>query len=301
MRIESVKKTAFLYIVIAGVLWGTSGLFIHFLEPFGFTPLQMTAMRGGVAAAAMAVYVLCKDRSRFRVRGRDFLFFALSGVCVFGTASCYFSSIQASSVSTAVILMYTAPVFVMAFSVAFLGEKLNLPKILSVLLMIAGCALVSGIVGGMRLSLAGILFGLASGIAYSAYNIFTKIEMLHNCNSMSATLYCFIVMGAVSLVFSDPADMLTKMCQKPSVILPLTVGIGICTCFLPYFFYTLALKDIPAGTASALSIIEPMSATVFSILFLKEDIGAASACGIVLILIAVFLLGRSGGEPEEKR
>jgi len=50
------KTKAFIYIVIAGILWGTAGIFVHYLAPFGFSSLQMTAIRGSVAAIAMTVY-----------------------------------------------------------------------------------------------------------------------------------------------------------------------------------------------------------------------------------------------------
>ncbi len=294
------KKSAFIYVILAGVLWGTSGIFFHLLEPYGFRPLQMTAMRGFVSAVGMSLYVLIWQRRRFRIRPKEALLFLCSGLSLFGTASCYFGAISASSVSTAVILMYTAPVFVTVFSVSFLGEKLNLPKVVSILCMIVGCALVSGIIGGMRFSVWGIVLGFGAGLSYSAYNIFTKIEMMHGCNSLSATLYCFIVMGTISTAVSDPVEVIQLTAQKPAVIVPLILGIGVCTCILPYVFYTLALKDIPAGTASALSIVEPMSATLFSVAFLDEKLSVPSACGIALIVAAVCILNRSGAERASK-
>lgn len=299
-RYQIVKKSAFLYVILAGVLWGTTGVFGHLLEPFGFTPTQMTAMRGFVAAVGMSLYALIRQRTSFRIRPKEALLFLCSGLALFGTSTCYFAAISASSVSTAVILMYTAPVFVTVFSVAFLGEKLNLPKVVSILCMVVGCALVSGIIGGLTFSVWGIVLGLGSGLAYSAYNIFTKIEMMHCCDSLSATLYCFIVMGAISTAVSDPAEIVRLTAQKPVVIVPLILGIGVCTCILPYLFYTLALRDLPVGTASALCIVEPMSATVFSVAFLDEKLSIPSVCGIVLIVVAVFILNWHGAETAAK-
>lgn len=286
------NKKSFIYIVIASILWGTSGIFFHLLEPYGFSPVQMTAMRGTVSAIVMLVFVLLRDRTLFRVRFREFIIFACSGIFIFGTAFCYYASMQASSVSTAVILMYTAPIFVMAFSVAFFGEKLNLAKGVSVVLMLIGCALVSGVVGGMTFNYMGVIFDLASGISYSAYNIFAKIQMTHHSNALSATLYCFIVMAIVALCAANPPEMAALTAQNPAVILPLMIGIGVCTCVLPYFLYTQALRDIPVGTASALGMIEPLAATVFSVLFFQERLGVASVCGILLILLAVYNINR---------
>lgn len=287
------KKRALLYIIIAGVLWGTSGIFFNLLEPLGFTPVQMTAMRGGVSGILMSLYVLIWKRKCFKVSLKEFFAFACSGLSVFFTATCYYASIEASSVSTAVILMYTAPVFVMIYSVLFLGEKLNAKKTLSVIMMISGCALVSGIIGGMKFSFLGILLGLASGIAYSAYNIFTKIQMMNKSDSMSATLYCFIVMGVVAAFSCKPVSLINTVAENPFPSIFLVIGIGVVTCVLPYFFYTMALKDIPAGTATSLGIIEPMSATLFSVVFFNEKLGVASVLGIILILVAVVMLSKN--------
>lgn len=286
-------KKAFLLIVLAGVLWGTSGIFVHYLAPYGFSSLQMTAMRGVVSAIAMSIYVYIKDKTMFHTSWNHFILFALSGIAMYGTASAYYASMQLTSISTAVVLMYTAPIFVMAYSVAFLGEKLTRLKTVSVACMLIGCCLVSGIIGGLRFHFMGLLLGFLAGISYSAYNIFTKIQMKKLCHPVSATLYCLITMAIVAFAFAKPMEMISLTKQNPVQILPLMIGVGICTCVLPYFLYTLALKELPVGTAAALGIIEPMAATIFSVVLFQEKLTALSGVGIVLILGAVLLLSRS--------
>ncbi len=287
------KKSAFFYIIAAGIFWGTSGLFVHFLAPFGFSSLQMTAARGVVSAIAMVVYALFRDKRLFRASGKDLLLFAGSGLSMFGTAASYYTAMQYTSVSTAVVLMYTAPIFVMAYSVAFFRERLTRLKLVSVLLMLAGCVLVSGIIGGLKWDTFGIFMGFVSGLAYSAYNIFTKLQMRRQSHPITATLYCMIFMSCMALAVSDPAGMVTLTTQKPVLLIPLLLSLGLCTCVLPYFLYTMALKALPVGTATALGIVEPMAATVLSVVFLGETLGLLPAAGIVLILGAVFLLSRS--------
>lgn len=286
------KKSAFFYIALAGVLWGTSGIFSYWLTPFGFKPVQMTTMRGFVSMVLIVPFILFKNPKLLKVPKKEIFFIIGSGVGLFLTAYTYYASMAASSVSTAVILMYTAPVFVLIYSVMFLGEKLNTVKSISVFLMILGCALVSGIVGGMKFSLAGILFGIAAGISYSAYNIFTKILTMHKVDTLTVTSYNFIIMSIIGLAVSNPIEIVTITSKQPLSIIPLIVGIGVFTCVLPYVFYTMGLKDVPAGTATALGIIEPLSATVFSVVFLGENLTAPLVIGMVLILGAVFALAR---------
>jgi drug/metabolite transporter (DMT)-like permease len=199
---------------------------------------------------------------------------------------------QMTSIATAVVLMYTAPILVMIFSVAFLGEKLTGLKAISVVCMLVGCCLVSGIVGGLKFNVGGILLGLLSGICYSAYNILTKVAMQKGCHPMTTTVYNAMFMGLIALCVCKPIGIVTQAAQKPMLLVPLMIALGVVTFVLPYFLYTLAMRDLPAGTASALSIVEPMSATVFSVVLFHEAMGVLSVIGVVLILLAVFLLSR---------
>lgn len=286
------KKSAFFYIVIASVLWGTSGLFSYYLRQFGFQPVQMTAMRGVVAAILMISFVLITNPKLFKLPLKQIPFILGSGLGFFGAATAYFASMEASSVSTAVILMYTAPIFVLIYSVLFLGEKLNIVKSVSIFLMIVGCALVSGIVGGMKFSFWGVVYGLISGLSYSAYNIFAKILTMHRVHAYTVTVYNFIIVAVIGLAVSDPVGIIEIAAEKPIEIIPFIIGLGIFTSFLPYMLYTLGLRDIPAGTATTLGIIEPLSATIFSVAFLGETLTIPLIIGMILIFGAVIALAR---------
>ena len=284
------QKRALLYIIFAGILWGTSGLFVNILNPIGLSMLQITAVRGVVSAICMACYAFICDRSLFKVTGKELLLYACSGLAVFLTSACYFISIQASSVSMAVVLMYTAPVFVMIYSVLFMGEKFTSRKLISLVLVMVGSCLVSGVVGGFICSAKGIIFGFGAGLSYSAYNIITKIEMRHKLNPISASMYSFIFMAVVSLVCSQPLDIV-KVTDSASAVINMVLC-GLCTCVMPYFLYTLSLRTLPVGTASTFGIVEPMAATLLSVMVLGERLNLSSLTGIVLILTAVFLLSR---------
>lgn len=292
------EKIAFIFIIIAGVLWGTSGIFVHLLSPYGFSALQMIFLRSAVSFLIMVIYVLVRDKRLLKICRKELFWFIGSGAALFGTASCYYASMMATSVSTAVVLMYTAPILVMIYSVAFLGEKLTKLKVVSILGMLSGCVLVSGIIGKARFDAWGIVLGIMSGVSYSVYTILVKIEMRRRSNPISASLYCFLFAAVFSFFVCRPGELAGLAAQNLPVTLPLILGLGICTCVLPYFLYTLALRRLTAGTSSALGIVEPMSATVFSILLFHEPLGLTSACGMILILGSVFLLSRNDLRSE---
>ena len=291
------KKKAIIYIVLAGLLWGTSGLFVNILSPFGFSSVQLTAVRGVISALIMTVYVLIYDRRLFKINLPQLVLCFFCGLTLFVTAASYYSSMKACSVSTAVTLMYTAPVFVMAFSVVYWKEKLSAIKIVSIVAMLVGCALVSGIVGDFKFSLAGFGFGVLSGLSYGTYSVFTKLQYIRGTNPLTATVYAFYFMAIISTVVCNPVEAVGFIAADPLKILPLFLAFGACTFVIPYFLYNLSLGDLPASVASALSIIEPLAATVYSIVLLGEQLTIFSIFGIVLILGSVFLISR--GEKNE--
>lgn len=286
------KKMGLIYIILASVLWGTSGIFVHHLAPYEMSSLQMTFIRSLVSVVCMGCYIIISNRELFKTNGKEILLFLGSGISFFATATCYYHSMQLTSISTAVVLMYTAPIFVMIYSVAFLGEKLSKLKLLSVVGMIVGCGLVSGIIGGIKFNAFGIAIGFLSGISYAAYNIFTKVEMRMRINPVKANFYCFLFGTIAGFIVSKPTGIIDCISLNPHMVIMLAIGMGIFACVLPYFLYTLALKEIPAGTASSLGILEPMSATIFSVVIFKEQLYASSILGIVLILASVFLLSK---------
>ncbi len=287
------KSLSFAFIILAGIGWGTSPIFVHYLAPHGFTSQQMTAVRGTVSFICMLVYALISNRKLFKIKFKDLMLCAVIGATLFGTAFCYYSAMQMTSAATAVVLMYTAPIYVMLFSVIFFGEKFSKGKLVALIMMLLGCCLVSGIITGLKFNIVGILVGILTSFVYAAYNILTKVSMQKKLEPVTVTLYSFMFMSVISLAICNPADLIGNVASAPMPTVPLCIGLGIVTFVMPYFLFTWSMKHLPAGIASALSVVEPMAATVFSAVLFLEIPDIPSIVGIVLILAAVYLLGRS--------
>lgn len=283
-------------IVIAGIFWGTSGIFVHYLAPHGFTSNQMTAIRAIVSTVCIVGYALIRERAAFEVKPIQLLLFLGIGASLFFTASWYYTSMQLTSVSTAVVLMYAAPIYVTVFSVLFLKEKMTKLKLAAIGCMLVGCCLVAGLIGGLAFDGVGILFGFLSGVSYATYNVLTKIAMQRKINPVSVTLYGFLFMSLISLFVLEPQKVAEYASSSPKTVLPLMIALGICTFVIPYFLYTLAMNELSAGTASALGIVEPMAATLFSVMIFKESLGWLPAVGILLILGAICMIGKAEAE-----
>ena len=151
-------------IILAGCFWGSMGIFVRRLSTFGFSPIQIVSLRITVAALAFSLLLLIKDRSGFRIALRDFpLFLGLGFGSILFFTVCYFSAITIMPLSTAAILLYTSPIWIMLMSVLFFREKLNRIKLIALTLAFAGCVLVSGI-SGEGLTLTVLMFVLSFSV-----------------------------------------------------------------------------------------------------------------------------------------
>ena len=105
-------------------------------------------------------------------------------------------------------------------------------------------------------------------------------------------------MMLISLAVCKPLGIIEATEKEPITLSLALVALGVVTFVLPYLFFALGMKALPAATASALSTVEPLSACAFGIM-LGEVPDAFSFVGIALIIFAVFLLGYSEKVSQE--
>ena len=284
------KNLAILSVIIAGVFWGTTGLFVNVLSAHGLDSIQISCIRVISSAIFMSLFILIKDKSLFKIKLKDLpLLILIGAVSIFSTSVCYFKAIDAASVSVACVLMYTAPIFVLIFSVIFFREKITVKKIIAVIMAVIGCTFVSGIVGSDSIiSPTGLIFGLMSGVLYASYSIIGKF-ILNKYSPLTMTVYAFIFAAITALFVFDFkwAGALADQNNYLFALYPLT---GICTSFMPYLLYSLGLKKLEPSVAAVLSSIEPLVATLVSVFILLEPFSLISGAGIVIILISVIIL-----------
>ena len=300
MMEKSKRNIGPVLIILAGCFWGSMGIFVRRLSTFGFSPIQIVALRITVAALVFSLLLMIKDRSGFRIALRDLpLFLGLGFGSILFFTICYFSAITIMPLSTAAILLYTSPIWIMLMSVLFFREKLNRIKLIALALAFAGCVLVSGI-SGEGLTLTGLLLGLGSGIGYGLYSILGTIA-LRKYSPYTVTTYTFLFAAAGSWLVCGAADMTTKFSAADNLIglLLFCVLTGLVTAVIPFLAYTLGLRTVEASRAGILATIEPLVATLVGIVVFSEPLTLLSGLGIVLILAAVVLLNRK--QPVENK
>ena len=213
---------------------------------------------------------------------------------------CYFRNVEVSSAAVAAILMYTSPIFVTLLSAPLFKEKITKTKLLALVLAIVGCALVSGVAGGISdVSPLGILLGLGSGIGYALYSIFGRFALNKGYSPFKVTALTFTFACVGVLPFINFISLCSRLINEPKYIaLALAMGlIGSCT---PFALYTLGLRYMEASKAAILATLEPIVTALVGTFFYKEPIDLFIITGIVMVLVAGILSSKNSGQPQKQ-
>ena len=294
------KLKSSLLVLAAGSLWGLMGLLVRSLNAQGLGSMEICFVRSSVTFLCMLLGLLVFDRKALRIRLKDIWCFIGTGA--FSVAFfnyCYFKTMTLTSLSVAAVLLYTAPAFVMLMSAVLFNEKLSFQKLLALILAFAGCAFVSGIVGGAgALSVSGILYGLGAGFGYALYSIFGRYALERSYSSVTISFYTF-VFAAVSTFFFVDAGTVFGVVSSSSLLMGKTVFLVLLVTLLPYLSYTKGLNGMENGTASVLASIEPVVATLVGVIIYKESMNFWNVLGICLVLGSIVLIHVKAGRKKE--
>lgn len=289
-------------IIIAGCFWGSMGVFVRKLSTYDLSTIQIVSIRVTLSAIIFALVLFVKDRSGFRISFKDIpLFLGLGFGSILFFTVCYFTAIRIMSLSTAAILLYTSPVWIMLMSILFFHERLDKKKLLALVLAFAGCVLVSGI-SGEGMTPVGLLVGLGSGMGYGLYSILGTIA-LRRYSPYTVTTYTFIFAAVGSWFICRPVDMFQKFeaATDMGFLLFFCCLTALITAVIPFLSYTLGLERVEASKAGIIATIEPMVATLLGIVVYSEPLTLMSGAGILLILSAVVILNLRWDDIKRKK
>ncbi|MEA4894712.1 MAG: EamA family transporter [Oscillospiraceae bacterium] len=285
-----------LLVVTAGACWGFIGFFTKRLSAIGFSAIQIGFLRVASAAVLIWIYILLFERRRSKISLKDtWMFFGTGVLSITLFSILYFTTIQLTAISFAVVLLYTAPCFVMILSAIFFREKIGAVKISALVLAFIGClcttGLVESLIGGTglgRVSKLGILTGIGSGLGYALYSIFGTAA-LKKYDTVTVTAYTFLFASAALLPFSIDREFFILI-KRPDAIAN-TAGITLLSTILPYLLYTQGLKYTEPGKASILAFSEPLVATLTGLIIFHEKLTAGGIAGMFMIFASIVILG----------
>lgn len=284
---------ATLYLIIAGICWGTIAVFVRSLSELGLSIMEIVAVRCFFSLVILLIFMFLKDRSLLKIQTADMLLFCGTGIfSILFCNFCYFRSINIlGEASVPALLMYTSPIFVMIMSFLFLGEDLNARKIFSVFLSVLGMCCLTEIFGGRDVKISGIIYGIGSGFGYSLYSIFGKF-LVKKYKSETITLYTFVAASLFVIPFVIPVKG-RQILIDANFLLP-ALGLAVLSTVIPYTLYTRGLQKTPAGKAVVLAMTEPVTATILGMAVYKEQMNIWKISGMILIFAAILIINKRG-------
>ncbi|MFN7251720.1 MAG: DMT family transporter [Anaerobacillus sp.] len=297
------EKLAYLFIVVGAALWGTIGIFVQGLYEYGFSPLQVVAIRVTFAAVILLVILLIRNPTALKIKRGDYKYFVGTGIfSIVFFNWCFFTAIQETSLSIAAVLLYTGPAYVTIFSRILFKELLTKRKLFALSLTLGGCVLVIGLfpLAQTKISPLGIAVGLGSGLGYALYSIFGKYA-LAKYSSETVTTYTFIF-ASVALL---PVTGLWKV-EGLLTVVPFWsngIGLGFFPTVLAYLLYTKGLEKVETSRASITATIEPIVAACIGVFMFGDLLTMWQYIGIFSILIALLFVQENSNKmnKNEKR
>ena len=271
----------------AMLIFGTIGL----LRRMILFPSSLIAATRGLIGTLFLLFFLTLTHQKLSVSSikKNLIPLVLSGTLMGFNWILLFESYNYTSVAVSTVCYYMAPVFVILAAPVFFKEKLTLKKIICAAFAFAGILLVSGIFKtsftGLN-EIKGVLFGLAAAVLYASVILINK--KLTTIEAFDRTILQLGTSAVVLFPYTMTTENLSSLTFDGNVLIVLLIT-GIVHTGIAYVLYFHSIKTLDTQSIAIYSYIDPMSAILFSALFLNETVTAIEMIGMVLILGSAFL------------
>lgn len=267
MEAKSKKTRAFILLALTAVLWSLGGLLIKKINAH---PLAIAGVRSCISAIIILFYIKkpCFTWSLPQLAAA----FAYSvTVITFVTANKY------TTAANAILIQYTAPIYVALLSGWLLKEKIGLIDWITIAIVFSGMILF--FMGDLdtRGTLGNILAAI-SGLGYGLLPVFMRMQK--DGSPIESVLLGNIITAVIGVPF-----LFSAVPDREGWLY--LVFLGIAQLGVPYILYSIALKNATALEASLITAIEPILNPLWVFIFLNEIPGMFSIVGGVIVLAAI--------------
>lgn len=297
MRVNMKNKrlTGFLLVISGCFFWGIGGTVAQQLfQGEGIAVSWLVSTRLLIAGALLLLtQALFKDRKQILTIWRDkftatrLVIFAIVGMLA--VQYTYMASIEAGNAAIATLLQYLAPVMIILYMVLRKQARFSVRDAITVTLALGGSffLLTNGSISALSVPLPAILWGLLSGVTLAFYTLYA-IPLLSRFDSLVVVGWAMILAGIVMSFFHAPWEVDVSTWTW-TTILYLVIVIIFGT-MLAFWFYIESLQSLTAKETSLLGNIEPLTAVLATVIWLKEPFGTFQWVGAGLILLMMVYL-----------
>ena len=272
-----------MFCLLAAAAWAIAGPAARLCFAEGLAPATVTFWRLFIAGTCFLIHAAV--RRELSIRWRDLGIFALFGMLdVSMVLLCFQVAVEKSGGALAVILMFTAPLWVALLSRILYGESLNRQKGAALFIALAGTILIcvsGGSLGG-SISYIGLACGLLSGLGYALQFIF--VAWWKSRYSTAALFAATFIPAAAVLAFFADFGPVTPM-GWAGLIIPSII----CT-YTAYYWYGQSLRCLSPVQAAVIGNVEPVLAALFSWLIWGENFTPAGWLGCAFVMASVLIL-----------
>lgn len=289
------KKIYLILPILAGIMFGSSGIFVRTLTQNGIDQSTLLFLRFSIAILPILIAILLTDKAFFKIDLSDIPLFLACSACIIGLNLCYNESMNTVPLSLAAVLLSLAPIYVLVFAYVIFKEKITSKKIVCMILAIFGCLLMTGVLEENLSStpLFGIVSGIGAGLFWAVYLMASKKSIERGNHTYTILFYSIVFISIALIPFTDFGQISTFISIDPTLTILFLVLHSTFSFALPYIFSTLSLKHIDSGVSSILlSGAEPFAALIFGLLLYSEVPSMIMFCGFIITIIAMMMLSR---------
>ena len=282
--------------IISGILYGSSGIFVRTLTQNGIDATTLLFLRFSIAIPVMVIAILATDKKHLKIKLSDIKLLIITAMGIIGLNVLYNIAMNTISLSIAAVLLSSDPVFVLIIAYLIFKEKITKSKVLSIILVLIGCILTTGLIEGNASNVTGIgiIGGIGAAIFWAIYMMGSKKALENGLHTYTILLYSILINTIVLIPFTS-FNQITTFVNADIIgntiflILHSTLSFAI-----PYILLTVSIKYMDSGSASIFtSGTEPLAALIFGMLFYSEIPTILMFSGIILTIIALAILSKS--------
>ncbi len=277
-------NAARLKVITSMFIYGTIGVFVRYIP----LPSSLIAMMRGLIGAPFLLLVLLVQKKRMSgadIR-RNLLPLCISSAMLGFNWILLFEAYRYTTVATATLCYYFAPIILVAVSPMLFKERMTLRKILCILTALFGMFFVSGVAENGIPSAAefkGVLLALGAACLYAGVVVTNK--MIHNISAYDKTIMQLALAAAILLPYNLFTGGFSGL-EVNGFLLLMLLLVGIIHTGLAYCLYFGSVEHLKSQTLAILSYIDPVVAVLLSATVLKEPTSLWMLLGAVLILSA---------------
>lgn len=271
-------KRPFIKYILALLLFGSNGIVASRISLTSYEIVLFRTLIGSLLL--VIIFKLTKGKFSFLKEKKQLFFLAVSGVAMGASWMFLYEAYQQIGISIASLAYYCGPVIVMVLSPLLFREKLTWPKIAGLAVVLCGVLFVNGQAFQEGKTGWGLFCGGMSAVTYAVMIIFNKkAESITGLeNSMLQLLISFLTVAVFVGFKQGFAIQIAGPDWIPIMILGLVnTGVGC-------YFYFSSIGRLPVQTVAICGYLEPLSAVVFSVIFLHETMLPLQILGAVLII-----------------